>query len=193
MSRTYNTRPIWVQNNNPRNVPVRISHEHSVTLRESVGTEEYEPYWARGETHTRTLYRYWSVPVDCTIDVPETPPSNWRYKGFRIKTNDDKLAEKHCYTYPRFYPENWNSHKSMKRLTNKALRTKINQQLHNAVRDNGSWLEFEAHNDFMNAAYASIGVDAGFGLETEWELQGLDWDGVDIHNDSKYASYGWWD
>lgn len=123
MSRTYNTRPIWVQNNDPRNKPVRISHNHSVSLREPVGTEEYEPYWNKGTVATRTLYRRWSEPVDCTLHVLEKTSSSWRFRYPRIETNEDK----HCFTYLRYYPENWRSHKDMKRLTNSALRAKINQ------------------------------------------------------------------
>ena len=60
MSRTYKTRPMWVQNNDPKGVPYKHHHDHRVTLSEIVGYEEYEPFWAKGTTRTRPLYRRWS-------------------------------------------------------------------------------------------------------------------------------------
>jgi hypothetical protein len=147
MSRTYNTRPMWVRNNDPRNVPVRVSHQHSVVLSEVIGEEEYEPHWAPGTTRTRALYHRWSEPVECTVDVPEETPSSWRFRHPRNQTNEEKLAEKHCYCYPRWYSETWRSEKDFKRLTNSAVRGKVRQQLHTALISDLDWDEIDIHTD----------------------------------------------
>jgi hypothetical protein len=146
MSRTYNTRPTWVQNNDPRG-PVRVTHNHNVVLKEQIGEEEYEPYWAKGTTRIRPLYRRWSETVECTLEVPETTPSSWRLRYPRPDTNEGKLADKNCYTYLQYYPENWNSHKSYKRLTNSAVRGKVKQQLHTALISDLDWDEIDIYTD----------------------------------------------
>lgn len=148
MSRTYNTRPMWVQNNDPRGKPTRVFHKHQVVLQEPIGTEEYEPYWARGETRTRTLYRRWAEPVSCTLDVLEQGPTSWRGRNRYNMTIGELREEKNCYTNLRHYPENWWSHKSYKRLTNQAIRSKVNQQLHEATKTYGiAWDEVDIYTD----------------------------------------------
>lgn len=178
MSRTYNTRPTWVQNNDPRNVPARVSHDHRVTLKEQVGEEEYEPYWAPGTLRIKPLYRYWNEQIPCTLDVPEKTPSSWRFRWPRVETNETRLADKHCYAYPRWMPDNWRSKKDMKRLTNGSVRSKVKQQLHNAVRDNGSWIEFP--------------VWYSEDPENPWPDY-IGWEDVDINVDNKYVWSCWWD
>lgn len=185
MSRTYKTRPSWVQNNDPKGTPYKVYHTHSVVLSEVIGEEEYEPYWDKGTTRIRPLYRRWIEQIDCTADVLEESPSSWRFRRPRTQTNEDKLADKHCYKYPLWYAENWRSKREMKNLTNRALRTKINQQLTRAVKDNGHCADIDA----------VVFVADGFDDEgTIWKaVPYTNWLDIDIHTDSKYASTGWWD
>jgi hypothetical protein len=138
---------MWVKNNDPRNVATRVSHQHSVVLKEQIGEETYEPAWAPGTTRIKPLYKRWSVPVECTLDVPETTPSAWRRRYPRIETNEDKLTDKHCYSYLRWYSETWKSCKSYKRLTNSATRGKVRQQLHTALISSEDWDEVDIYTD----------------------------------------------
>lgn len=164
MSRTHKDRPYWVLKNDP-NMDKYATHHHTVILLEEIGEEPvyrnipnkngrgwHEEIW-----YSRKLYKRVPVAVDCTLDVPET--GSCSPYG---KTNENKLNQKNCHWWLEYYP-NVRSNKDIKRLTSGALRSKVRQQLHNAVRDYGSY----------------------------WE-EG-DWDDVDIFVDSKQANTGWWD
>jgi|ERR1700741_668813 len=168
MSRTHKDRPYWVMKNDP-NADRYARHDHLITLKEQIGEEPVMRrvptkdgwHWTDEVWYVRKLYRYWTVPVDCTLDVPEEPMSVWRRKTL-TRTNEDKLAEKNCFHWLEYYP-NVRSSKDVKQLTNGAIRSKVRQQLHQAVRDYGSW----------------------------WEDD--DWYDVDIFVDSKHINSGWWD
>lgn len=133
MSRTYKTRPEWVKLNDPT-FPVKERHQHHRIMREPTGRmveSMWQPWWngegTKPEPYMVPEYRVWSEDIDCTIDEPEQPYQHWRY-------NKTKLCDKRplyrvgCPCCSRWYA---------KRLSAKSQRASINQQLHNAVRDNG--------------------------------------------------------
>ncbi len=170
MSRTRKDRPYWVRVNDPGNVPRRESHQHIIVRREKIGEEvvtktgwnhKLDRWEDNVPWYTKNLYRKWVEEIPCTIDVPEAPPSTWRSTKLWNDNHWDPNA-KHCNYWLR-WDGDYRSGKNFKRLTHSAERGKIKTQLHNAVRDFGSY----------------------------WEED--DWDEIDIHNDSKYASRGWWD
>lgn len=164
MSRTRKDRPYWVMKNDPT-VERYASHNHLALQTELMGEEPvYHNKWGTGEQlwYTRRLYKRWYEHVDCTLDIPEGTPSTWRLRSPRTMTNEDRLADKNCYWNLEYYP-NIRSSKDFKRLTNGAVRSKVRQQLHNAVRDYGRY----------------------------WEDG--DWEDIDVFEDSKYTSSHWWD
>lgn len=171
MSRTMKDRPYWVRANDPKS-PRRASHKHMITCHEKVGEEPVYRnaldkdgwHWKPEVWYTRPLFKRWTERVPCTLNVPEKTPSSWRHRTRRIdESYNDKLRkDKHC-NYWLIHDGDYVSGKAYKRLTHSAERGKVRTQLHNALRDFGSY----------------------------WE-EG-DWEEVDIHNDSKYASRGWWD
>lgn len=168
MSRTRKDRPYWVLKNDPT-FDRYATHNHLVILLEKIGEEPiyhnvpdkdgwrwHEEIW-----YTRKLYRRTSVHVRCTLDVVEDGSRTY-WSRTRPKTNEERLAQKNCYWWLEYYP-NIRSSKDFKQLTNGAVRSKVRQQLHNAVRDYGSY----------------------------WEDG--DWDDVDIFVDSKHITSKWWD
>lgn len=169
MSRTRKDRPYWVMKNDPE-MDRYARHDHLVTLREQVGEEPVYRnvldkdgwHWKEEVLYMRPIFRTWTETVDCTLDIPEEPVSIWRRKTLKGKTNEDRLAEKNCFHWLEYYP-NTRSSKDFKQLTNGAVRSKVRQQLHSAVRDYGTY----------------------------WEDD--DWYDVDVFVDSKHASNGWWD
>lgn len=162
LSRTLKDRPHWVRRNDPKTEKY-ASHDHKVVCREKIGEEPITRrvpskdgwHWYDEVWYTRPLFKRWVEHVPCTLDVLETGPSAWRSRRPRVQTNEEKLADKHCYWNLEYYPGG-PSGKVYKRLTHGAERSKIRQQL-------------------------QLALNSG------------DWDDVDIYNDSKYASRGWWD
>lgn len=169
MSRTRKDRPYWVLKNDP-SMERYASHDHLVLQTEWIGEEPVYRralskdgwHWEDKLYYTRQLYKRWYVAVDCTLDIPEGTPSTWRLNYPRVITNEDRLADKHCYWNLEYYP-NVKSHKDFKKLTNGAVRSKVKQKLHTAVRDYGRY----------------------------WEDG--DWEDIDVFEDSKYNSSQWWD
>lgn len=182
MSRTKKDRPYWVRVNDD-NSPRYARHEHFVTCREKVGEEPVYRraldkdgwHWKEELIYMRPVYRLWQEEVPCTIDRSEKAPSEWRHRP-KVRTdaefNERARNGKHCH-YWLTVDGDYVSGKEYKRLTNGAERSKIRTQLHNAVRDNGRWVDYFLLDD----------------EETWFDA----WDDVDIHNDSKYASRGWYD
>lgn len=182
MSRTKKDRPYWVRVNDPKSERYE-SHTHTVYCREKTGEEPIYRrklskdnwHWEDELIYMRPIYRIWPEEVPCTLDRHEQPPSQWRTRP-KTRTdaehNERQLTGKHCNYWLR-YDKDYVSGKFYKRLTNGAERSKIRTQLHNAVRDNGRWVDYPLLED----------------QETWYE----DWEDVDIVNDSKYASRGWYD
>lgn len=171
MSRTLKDRPYWVLKQDP-SMSRYATHQHHVVLREEIAEEPVYRrvptkdgwHWEDEVWYTRKLFKRWTANTDCTLDIPEGNPSSWRLRSPRpIPSNEKKLEEKNCYWWLEYYP-NVRSHKDYKRLTNGAMRSKVRQQLHNAVRDYGSYCE-----------------------------DGAVWYDVDVAPDTKYASSCWWD
>lgn len=143
MSRTLKDRPHWVRRNDPKTEKY-ASHDHKVVLREKVGEEPVVRrrlskdgwHWEDEVWYTRPLFKRWVEHVPCTLHVPETGPSKWRYRHPRTLSNEEVLNDKHCYWNLEYYPGG-PSGKEYKRLTNSAIRSKVRTQLHNAVRDYG--------------------------------------------------------
>lgn len=172
MSRTLKDRPYWVRVNDPKSSR-RASHQHHVTCREKIGEEPvYRQkldkdgwHWHDELIYKRPVYRLWTEEIPCTLSRPEKSPSSWRMKH-RTRTDEEfnnKVLNDKHCNYWLMHDGDYVSGKDFKRLTHSAERGKIRTQLHNAVRDYGAY----------------------------WEDD--DWDDIDIHNDSKYASRGWWD
>ncbi len=169
MSRTRKDRPYWVLKNDPK-MARYASHDHVVTLMELVGEEpvyrrvpDKDGYhWQDKLWYVRKLYKRTPVVVPCTLDIPEGTPSTWRYRSPRIISNEERLKQKNCYWGLEYHP-NIRSNKDMKQLTNGAVRSKVRQQLHEAVKSYG----------------------------TDWDED--DWYDVDVFVDSKHIHAGWWD
>lgn len=189
MSRTLKDRPYWVRVNDPKSSR-RQSHDHMVTCREKIGEEPvYRQkldkdgwHWRDELVYMRPVYRLWREAVPCTLEKPEEAPSTWRRSYRKTRTdeefNDKVRNDKHCH-YWLNYDGDYVSGKEFKRLTHSAERSKVRTQLHNAIRDKGRWVEDTFWDDYYDR-------------DTPWP-DDIDWDEVDIHNDSKYASRGWWD
>jgi hypothetical protein len=163
------------------------THQHHVVLREKIAEEPVYKrvptkdgwHWEDQVWYTRKLFKRWTANTECTLDIPEGNPSSWRLRSPRpIPSNEEKLEEKNCYWWLEYYP-NIRSNKDNKRLTNGALRSRVRQQLHSAVRDYGRWVE----DTFWGGYYER---------ENPWP-EDLGWEDVDIAYDIKYASRGWWD
>lgn len=188
MSRTRKDRPYWVMKNDPT-AERYARHDHLVTLREQIGEEPVYRnvpdkdgwHWKEEVLYMRPIFRTWTETVDCTIDTPEEPVSVWRRKTY-ARTNEERLAEKNCFHWLEYYP-NTRSNKDYKRLTNGAARSKVKQQLHSAVRDYGSWVEYPAWQWYSDDYYDQ---------EFPWP-EYIDWEDVDVFVDSKHLSRGWWD
>lgn len=182
MSRTKKDRPHWVRVNDPKSSRY-ANHDHMVRCREKVGEEPvYREklskdnwHWEKELVYMRPVYHFWVEEVPCTIDRAEPIPSAWRTRSMS-RTDEEFNAHqrngKHCHYWLNFDGD-YVSGKDFKKLTHGAERSKIRTQLHNAVRDNGRWVDYFLLDDEENW------FDA--------------WDEVDVHNDSKYASRGWWD
>ena len=147
MSRTRKDRPYWVLHNDPKS-PRKAHHHHLKTVREKVGEEpvyrddfDGKPFvW-----YARPLYKRWVETVECDLDKP--------YK------QNDGFHGKNCSYYLDWYPENYRSNKSMQRLTNGALRSKVRQQLHTALicqdpNEPANWWDVDIHSD---SKYAKSG------------------------------------
>lgn len=135
MSRTYSTRPEWVKLNDPK-FPTKERHQHYTVKCEKIGEKETPLFPWRSELPTmyttRPVYRRWVEAVSCTIDIPEM---SWREERlYRLSNNLEKLCDKRPL-YRDSYP--CCSRAYAKKLSAKAQRASINQQLHNAVRDYG--------------------------------------------------------
>lgn len=134
MSRTYSTRPEWVKLNDPK-FPTKERHQHHRIMREPTGNMvEYVTHRWTGdifnlEPIVRLIpeYRIWTENIDCTIDIPEQPYQHWKYNKTKL-CDKRPLYRDSCPCCTRAYA---------KRLSAKAQRASINQQLHNAVRDLG--------------------------------------------------------
>lgn len=141
MSRTYHHRPRWVKLNDPK-FPTVEHHQHYVVKREKSGRmiTKTRHVWIKdsaGFSHTTEEnyevphYYTWVEAVPCTIDMPEI---SWREERRRVGTPQEKLCDKTpliregCPCCTRSYA---------KKLSAKAQRASINQQLHNATRDHG--------------------------------------------------------
>lgn len=185
MSRTLKDRPYWVLKNDPT-MERYASHNHLALQTELMGEEPvYHTKWGMEEQlwYIKRLYKRWYEPVDCTLDIPEGPVSTWRVRSPRTATNEDRLADKNCYWNLEYYP-NIRSNKDNKRFTNKALRHKVNVKLGQIERDFGQWLD---PRDYLQ----DLGVDAT--LEDIWEAQAIDPYAIDIVDETKYITRGWWD
>ncbi len=160
MSRTHKDRPHWVRRNDPK-TDKYATHDHKVVCREQIGEEEvmrlvydrdgwhtHKEVW-----YTRPLFKRWVETVPCTLDVPENGPSSWRYRRPRTQTNEEKLADKHCYWNLEYYPGG-PSGKEYKKLTNSALRSKVRTQLHMARVNDLDWDEVDIND---GGKYASRG------------------------------------
>lgn len=138
MSRTYNHRPRWVKLNDPK-FPTKERHQHHVIKSEKTGEEEAFTYhrWVGPPKYTepytvmRPVFRRWVEYVPCTIDLPEVSWMNERQR--RTNGTREKLCDKRelIWSCPCC------SRKGLKQDANRARRVRINQQLHNAVRDYG--------------------------------------------------------
>lgn len=182
MSRTKKDRPYWVRVNDPSSNRY-ARHDHMARCREKTGEEPIYRraldkdgwHWNDEIIHMRPLYRIWVEEVPCTLDKPEMPPSVWRTRSHTHtdeEFNNKARTEKNCH----FWIQNdgdYVSGKFFKRLTHSAERGKVRVQLHNAVRDNGRWVDYPLLED-----------------QDDWYEN---WEEVDVHNDSKYSSRGWWD
>lgn len=137
MSRTYKTRPRWVQLNDPK-FPTVERHDHLIKRSEPTGRmieSAYQPYWdGFGPKPEPIMYaekRYWTEVAPCDIDKPER---SYRDSRKTWGTDEEKRCDKRplikepCSCCSRWYA---------KKLDVKAKRSSINQQLHNAVRDYG--------------------------------------------------------
>jgi hypothetical protein len=169
VSRTYNTRPRWVKLNDPK-FPTKERHQHYVVKKEQIGEEEVQLYPWRIDlpvkTYMRPLYRRWSEVVPCTIDIPEV---HWMQERTReLKSNIEKLCERR-----ELFTQGCSccSRRITKQMTNGALRSKVSQAMHSAIRDFGKW--------------EILPLD-----EIEYNE---DWLDVDINPTSKYDSPYWWD
>lgn len=134
MSRTYNHRPRWVKLNDPK-FPTKERHQHYKIHTEYTG--EYETvthggFWGiKPWTSQRPIYRQWVEHVPCTIDLPEVSWMNERqrvYAGNREKLCDKRELIWSCPCCTK---------RDKKKTYNRAMRGKVNQQLHCAVRDFG--------------------------------------------------------
>lgn len=142
MSRTYNHRPRWVKLNDPK-FPTRERHQHYVVKREKTGHYEEitrykwvgEPRYTEPYTVLIPEYRQWVEEVPCTIHLPEV---SWMSERNR-KMNG--TLEKLCDKRELIWSCPCCSRKSLKQDGNRARRVRINQQLHNAVRDYGRTTE----------------------------------------------------
>jgi hypothetical protein len=189
LSRTLKDRPHWVRRNDPT-VEKFAKHDHKVVLREKIGEEpvmrrayDRDGWHSHDEVeYYRPLFKRWVETVPCTIDVPEEGTSSWRFRRPRSLTNDELRNEKNCYWNLEYYPGG-PSGKPYKRLTHGAERSKVHTQLHNAVRDNGRWVE-----DLFWLKY----LDEDEMPDYPWP-EYIRWEEVDVKDDSKYASRGWWD
>lgn len=171
MSRTFKTRPHWVKLNDPK-YPTRERHQHFAVKREKIGEEMYihTPEIVERDEYgkvirrvpeygwMRPVFRTWVEEVPCTIDIPEM---SWREeRHLRMKGEVEKLCDKvqlyrqACPCCTRTYA---------KKLSARAQRATINQQLHNAVRD--------------------------FGHSADPD----DWYDVDINHMSVNEDWKWWD
>lgn len=138
MSRTLKDRPYWVLKNDPDMDKKYPIHHHVVTHSEVVGTEEITRqgidlktgHWITVHWYDRNLYKTWRENVDCTLDIPENDVLGYRRQ------------DKHCYYNLEYYP-NEHSEKEFKQLSNRAVRSKIRQQLHTALISNLDWDEVD--------------------------------------------------
>lgn len=134
MSRTYKTRPRWVKLNDPK-FPTKEHHQHHVVKKEKIGEEPSPLYPWRDELpvkiYMRPIYHRWVEAVPCDIARPEM---SWRDERKAYGTEN----EKHCTKSPLYSSKcSCCSRAYAKKLSAKAQRASINQQLHNATRDYG--------------------------------------------------------
>jgi hypothetical protein len=160
MSRTRKDRPYWVKVNDPTS-PRYASHNHIVTLSEVVGEEPVyrDGYDKHGNLvhdvlyYIRKLYKHWPAQVDCTLDRPTAPPCMTNLsKVWRSPDNDARLSAKHC-EYRLIHDGDYVSGRTWKCLTNGAVRSKVRQQLHEALL-NKNWDHVDI---FTDSKYDSRG------------------------------------
>lgn len=168
MSRTLKDRPHWVRRNDP-STEKYARHDHLITCREKIGEE---PVMRRVPSKDGWHWEdevWYTRPIfkRWTEKIPctlDVPEEGpSSWWGKRRNRSNDELRAEKNCYWNLEYYPGGPSGKPFKHLTHSAERSKIRTQLHNAVRDFGQ----------------------------DWEDG--DWDEVDIHNDSKYASRGWWD
>ncbi len=172
MSRTLKDRPYWVRVNDPSSSR-RASHTHMITCHEKIGEEPvYREvpdkdgwHWRKEVSYMRPLFRRWVETVPCTLNLPERRSSNsWRMAPRKLgEERNEYMRNDKHCNYWLTHDGDYVSGKAFKRLTHSAERSKIRQQLQTALTTHNYW----------------------------WDDG--DWNDVDIHNDSKYASRGWWD
>lgn len=171
MSRTLKDRPYWVRVNDPRSSRY-ASHDHRVTCREQIGEEpvyrerpDKDGYhWHKELSYLRPLYRLWSETIPCTLDEPEKPPTTWRWHGPRTMTDEQ---------------------------FNERVRSRKNCNYH--LTFDG---DYRSGKDFKRLTHGAERSKIRQQLQTAMTTHNCwwaDWEDVDIHNDSKYASRGWWD
>lgn len=172
MSRTYNTRPHWVKLNDPK-FPTIERHQHYKIHTEYTG--EQRPSLWNPKYMVRDYYQ-WVENIPCTIDMPEVINQHWKFNKTKLCDKRELIWSCPCC-----------SKKQYKCLTNRAVRAKIKQKLHQATVDYGRSCDTDL--------FSSIQVPNGFDdYGTIWESTELpNWWDVDIQVDSKYDKSYWWD
>lgn len=168
MSRTRKDRPYWVLKNDPK-MARYATHDHLVTLSEVVGEEPVyrtmptKDGWHWQEVLWYTRKLYKHTRVEVDCTLDVPEGGPSKYWGKARTKTNEERLAQKNCYWWLEYYPNVKSSKEYKRLTNGATRSKVRQQLHSAVRD----------------------------LGTYWEDD--DWYDVDIFEDSKHLSRGWWD
>lgn len=144
MSRTYNHRPRWVKLNDPK-FPSIERHQHHVVKSEKIGERKYirtpasvardeygKVVWRQEEYSWKVpVYRRWTENVPCTIDMPEV---SWMHARQKARNGD---REKLCDKRELIWSCPCCTRRDKKQMYSRAMRGKVNQQLHSAVRDYG--------------------------------------------------------
>lgn len=192
MSRTRKDRPHWVMENDPK-VPRREErHNHVVIAETYIGYDEVEEdHWWYGKRITKIhKYHRESVPVECSIDKPEVPGSQYKYPRWGNRVNPEDIDNlKTCFHVVHYYPNGYGS-KTFQRVTHSSQRAMVRDRLNKLKKYNDSW--YDTH-EWLNDIYRNVEPDLGLTLEDDWESQGIDWDLVDIPTKNKYTAKGWWD
>lgn len=189
MSRTRKDRPHWVMENDPK-VPRREErHNHVVIAETYLGYDEVEEdhRWYGKRINKIHKYHRESVPVECSIDKPEVPGSQYKYPRWGNRVNPEDLDNlKTCYHVVHYYPNGYSS-KPFQRITHSSTRAQTRDRLNKLKKYNDQWYE-QDWSDWNRYAPAYAVT-----LEDQWEDQGIDWDLVDVPVRNKYTGSAWWD